>query len=194
MKSMMLSTMSAALESYTIKGVLFRPLARCDAFPLFDATRNPDFNRHLLWSAPETEQQAPVQVDKLIRQNTLQNVVAQSICKKSTGEWLGYLLFKPFKDGVELGIALHPRTWNTRLTLTAITALIQTTIDALPGTPIYSRVLPANKRMRKICLFYGFELAGEAKELHTTTGDPMNFDVFLLNQGSWKTIRDGASY
>ena len=45
-----------ALECSFSERVALRPVALCDAWPLFVATRNPMFNQHLLWAQPDREE------------------------------------------------------------------------------------------------------------------------------------------
>ena len=189
-----ISTLSPVFDHHYTGKIVFRNMSRADGFPFFTATRDPAFNRFLLWSAPEEEAQIFLQVDKLIRQNTLKAMIVQSICKKTTGEWLGYLICKPFRDGVEIGLALHPVVWNTGVVFTVGSTVIEMIVRTLSGVPIYSRVTPANKKMHRVCQSYGFEKIGEATEDHATTGAPMHFDVCVLNMDKWNPFENVQQY
>lgn len=174
-------------ERHYANKIAFRPINRCDAFPLFVATRDQNFNAFLLWDTPNEEIQTIEQIDKLIRENTLRRVVALSICDRMTGAWWGYVVIKPFRDGAELSLYLHPSVWNKGIVFAAGCAAIELIMLAAPDAPIYNRVHESNVRMRKICRGYGFEKVDEEDMTHTS-GHDLKVEVYRLNKDKWTPV------
>lgn len=183
----MIAQLSSVFDHHYAGRLSFRPLARSDAFALFQASQDPDFTRYLLWSSPSEEVQTVAQVDRLIRETMLRNAIVFSICRKPSGEWLGYAALLPFRDGVEMGVAIHPQFWNTRVVFTASSAIVQVLMKMFPGAPIYNRVSPENSRMRRICEAYGFEKVDQVEVPHKA-GHTVPLDVYLLNPELVKTF------
>lgn len=175
------------------KNVAFRDFARADAFPLFQATRDPDFNRFLLWTAPPAEADILPQADKLLRQATLHTAVVLSMCEKDTGTWVGLALLKPFRDGVELSLYLHPKVWNIGAVFTCGRAIIEVVFDRLPQTPVYTRVRPGNRRMEKICRAYRFEPTAPSQAEHAVDG-VIGLDVYRLTRERWDRFEEVRAY
>lgn len=167
--------------------IAFRSLSRSDAFPLFMATREAQFNAFLLWKTPEQEGETVAQVDKLIRENTMRRLLALSICERSTGTWWGYTVWKPFKDGAELSLYLHPCVWNTGVVFASGCAAIDIVMKSCPDMPIYTRVHQNNIKMRKICIGYGFEKTGTDTLTHGE-GHEVVVDVFMLDKSRWPEV------
>ena len=189
----LVTQLKPVFDHHLAKHVTFRNLSRADAFPLFQATRHPDFNRFLLWVAPVQESDIMPQVDKLVREGALGNAVVLSICEKDTAAWLGLAIIKPFRDGLELSLYLHPSTWNKGIVFTTGRAVIEVMMQNSPGTPIYSRVHPGNRRMKKIFSHYHFEAVEGEAAVHDAHGQ-LELEVYLLNQTAWQPFTEVRSY
>lgn len=174
-------------ERHYAHKIAFRTMSRCDAFPLFVATRDQNFNAFLLWETPNEEIQTIEQIDKLIRENTMKRVLALSICDRLNGTWWGYAVIKPFRDGAELSLYLHPSVWNKGVVFAAGCAAIQLLQQAAPDSPVYNRVHESNLRMRKICRSYGFEKVGEEEMTHAA-GHDLKVEVYQLNKENWTAV------
>ena len=185
--------LAGVFDQYISKNITFRPLARCDAFPLYVATQHPEFNQYLLWSAPQQEAEIVPQIDKLLREQTLRRAMITSFCDKSTGLWKGLTALRPFRDGVEMGLWLHPSAWNTGIVLTAGRAVIEILTQKVPSLPIYNRVMPDNTRMLRICKSYGFEKTDTVFDTHAN-GHQAEFDLLTLNTDKWVPFKDVVTY
>lgn len=173
-----------AFDCHYAKKVAFRPFARADGFPLFEATRHPEFNRNLLWTAPETEQGIFQQVDKLVREHTLGRALILSICQRQTGEWQGLLRIEDYEDGVEIGLYLHPDSWSRGVVVVAGSAFIELIFRSNPALPMYIRMLPSNERLLRICKVYNFEFVREETDHHPITGQKQ-VHVYRLTKDRW---------
>ena len=138
------------------RDVAFRVLTRSDIFPLFMATKNAEFNKSLLWSAPEKEEELAPQVDKLIREHQLQRSVALSVVDRNDGTWKGMAIFKSYRDGVEVSLYLHPSTWGRGTVVSAGIALTRLISREIPEVPIYNRIKEGNELMQKVNRHMGY--------------------------------------
>lgn len=175
------------------RNITYRAMARADAFPLFQATQNPEFNRYLLWNAPLQERDVLPQVDKLLREATMDKTVVLSMGEKDTGTWLGLGLLKPFRDGLELSLYLHPKRWNTGSVFVCGRGIIEAVFEAFPDLPMYVRMHPKNRRMERICLAYRFKPTEGDTAQHATQG-ALDLLVYRLEKAHWEPFPDVQEY
>lgn len=180
-------------ESTYAKKVAFRPFSRADGFPLFEATRHPDFNRNLLWAAPDTEHEIFQQVDKLIREHTLGRALVFSVSDRPTGTWQGLLRVKDYEDGVELSLYLHPDTWHRGFVVTVGSATIELIFRHHPKIPVYLRVMPTNERMLKVCELNNFEHIRNETDFHPQQGEK-ELKVWRLTKERWAGFNHLVDY
>ena len=109
-----------ALECSFSERVALRPVALCDAWPLFVATRNPMFNRHLLWAQPDREELVLKRVRMIMEASRRGRLTALSAVARHTGEFVALFRFQPHAtllDTIEMGIWLHDKFWHGRYSL-----------------------------------------------------------------------------
>src|SRR5262245_7790173 len=109
-----------ALECSFSERVALRPVALSDAWPLFVATRNPQFNRHLLWARPDNEEQVLKRVRMIMEAPRRGRLTALSAVQRATGEFIALFRFQPhatLPDTIEMGIWLHDKYWHGRYSL-----------------------------------------------------------------------------
>lgn len=187
MNRSLIASLKQAFDRRYVEAFAFRLVARADAFPLYEATQHPDFNRFLLWAAPTEVSEAVVQIDKLIREVTLNRAVIVSICERLTGSWVGLARLQTYADGVEMGLYIHPRFWAGGVVGGAARAVVQTLLDQLAlkhPCPVYVRVRPGNVKMEKICAFYHFEFQEEVTDMHPVHGK-VELNLYRLRQDLW---------
>lgn len=187
------SAITAIFNRNTSRNLAFREFARADAWPLLCATQHPEFNRFLLWHAPDQIGGLMPQVDKLLREHQLQRAVVLSAVDRDGGAWRGLCVLKPFRDGVEMSLYIHPNAWNSGLVFMAGCAIIELLLQHFPKQSIYNRVMPENRKMVRINQGYGFEDIGEDRETHAS-GDPIGLAVYRLNRERWKLFQGIAAY
>lgn len=108
-------TLTENLERIFTPRLVLRPLALADAWPLFAATRNPKFNRELLWTQPATVQAVLERIEVIMDSARLGRLAALCAVVKETGEWVSLFRFQPqFADAslVEMGIWTHDKFWG----------------------------------------------------------------------------------
>jgi len=117
------SELSLNLQRAHGRRIALRPAALCDAWPLFHATRNPLFNKHLLWPQPEEESAVLERMDLIVNAASRGRLSALSAVVKATGEWIGLFRFQPYgrdpgdPGTLEMGVWLHDKFWHGRYSL-----------------------------------------------------------------------------
>jgi len=112
--------LTQALECSFSERVALRPVSLCDAWPLFVATRNPQFNRHLLWPRPECEEQVLKRVRMIMEASRRGRLTALSAVARQTGEFIALFRFQPhatLPETIEMGIWMHDKYWHGRYSL-----------------------------------------------------------------------------
>lgn len=109
-----------ALECSFTGRVALRPVALCDAWPIFSASRNPAFNKHLLWAQPEDEELVLKRVRLIMDASRRGKLTALSAVQRCTGEFIALFRFIPhatLPETIEMGIWVHDRYWHGRYSL-----------------------------------------------------------------------------
>ena len=112
--------LTQALECSFSERVALRPVALCDAWPLFVATRNPMFNQHLLWAQPENEELVLKRVRLIMEASRRGRLTALSAVQRTTGEFVALFRFQPhatLPGTIEMGIWVHNKYWHGRYSL-----------------------------------------------------------------------------
>ena len=112
--------LTQALECSFTSRIALRPVALSDAWPIFAASRNPGFNRYLLWAQPETEELVLKRVRLIMDASRKGRLTALSAVSRATGEFIALFRFIPHAtqpDTVEMGIWVHDKYWHGRYSL-----------------------------------------------------------------------------
>lgn len=95
----------------TTERFCYRPVAKADAYPLFEVGQHQDFHRNLDWAQPNDVDGAMVQVQSLLAQELMNSSVSTSVVDKPTGSWEGLLRWVPFRDGLTIQLWIRPTLW-----------------------------------------------------------------------------------
>jgi RimJ/RimL family protein N-acetyltransferase len=174
-----LFAIAQAYERSASSAIAFRRMTRCDAFPWFTATRNPAFNAFLLWDAPEDLAGMAAHIDKLLREDRSFLRVAVSGVDLATGAWRGMVVVRPYEDGHELGLALHPEVWGQGMLPLFLKPATEVIRRAATPWPLYARTHRDNAKMQTILRRNGFEEAGKMTETRLN-GEQIPLDIYRL--------------
>lgn len=106
-------TLGQELQLVHTNRLALRDVCLSDAWPLFDATRNPLFNKDLQWVQPSSVEQVFARVNGIMAAARKGQLAAVSAVCRQTGQWAGMFRFLPHASGaVELGIWVHPNYWH----------------------------------------------------------------------------------
>ena len=177
-----LFAIAQAYERSASSGIAFRRMARSDAFPWFTATRNPAFNAFLLWDAPEDLAGMAAHIDKLLREDRSFMRIALSGVDRETGAWRGMVVVRPYEDGHELGLALHPEVWSQGMLPLFMKPATEVIRQAAAPWPVYARTHRDNGKMQTILRRNGFEEAGKMTETRVN-GEQIPLDIYRLGAG-----------
>jgi RimJ/RimL family protein N-acetyltransferase len=172
------------LDNYRAGQLVFRPLCKGDAFPLFDATRNPEFNRHLLWSAPETVEELIVQVNLLRRDHTLNQAAVYSMCERVTGRWAGFIKFAPYLDAHSISFWIHPNFWKSTIASTAIRFVLEASMNYAKLPKLYAYIKEENEPMQNISEKCGYTYLRNIPFEHAD-GHIVTMKLYELTQENW---------
>lgn len=118
------------LERVYTARLALRPVALCDAWPLFEATKNPHFNGNLLWPQPQEDLSVLERVQMIMDASRRGRMTALSAVVKATGEWVSLYRFQPYEadsSRVEMGIWTHEKFWHDQYSFELTQACIDST-------------------------------------------------------------------
>jgi RimJ/RimL family protein N-acetyltransferase len=146
------------LERVFTSRLALRPLALSDAWPLFQATRNPDFNKHLLWEQPENESFVLDRINTTVDAARRGRLAAMSAVLKTTGEWVSLYRFQPSSrepGAVEMGIWTSDKFWNGRFSLELTRACIDAAFTLSDVSSLIGGASPHNAPSCKLLEYCG---------------------------------------
>lgn len=180
-----LQNLKKHFSSYKTETLIFRPFAKSDCFPLFTATKNPEFNMHLAWKAPDTVEELMPEVLKLLREDMLNQSAVFSICEQDTGKWVGILKFSQYKDSLSYSLWIHPTYWRTLYIVRAAHASAIAFFEMTDLNHIYTLAKPENLITKKLLLNNYYNLIDRV-DFPTSYGDTVICDVYKLNKEDWQ--------
>jgi RimJ/RimL family protein N-acetyltransferase len=130
--------LSEQLQRVHSQRLALRPLALSDGWPLFEATRNPDFNKNLLWPQPPDALTALRRVETIMDASRRGAMTALSAVLKLTGEWVALYRFQPYEADrslVEMGLWTHEKFWRDRYSFELTQACVDSAF-ALSDLPL----------------------------------------------------------
>lgn len=145
------------IEDYYSNRVTFRHLAKSDSFPLFVATKNPDFNKYLAWKKPEIEKEVIEQINYLLRERMQGECVVVSMTEKETGKWMGLIKYTTYKDSIMISLWCHPDYWGNRNIIVGILGTFDIIFENTNINKIYLKHHVEYEKMKKIALGVNFE-------------------------------------
>jgi RimJ/RimL family protein N-acetyltransferase len=182
----LIAQLKNTFNSITTDRLSFRLLSRSDCYPLFDATRNDQFNTNLIWSQPKNEQDLMQEMELLLREDRLNEAVVLAVCEKYTGTWIGLLKLTSYKDSVRFSLWLHPNYWNTTIAITSLQAAIETIFKYSTLDKVYARVKADYNKVERIVGKMGGTLISR-DSIPRDDGTVMEDCVYQLDKDKWKT-------
>lgn len=109
--------LTAELQRTHSPRIALRQVSLSDSWPLFEATKNPLFNKHLAWQQPESETLVLKRIDLIMDAVAQGKMSAVSVVSRTTGEWMGLFRYIPYQDRddtVEVGFWSKDKFWSGR--------------------------------------------------------------------------------
>jgi RimJ/RimL family protein N-acetyltransferase len=170
--------LSSKLDGARTARLTMRQASTADAGPLFDATRNPAFNRLLVWPRPDRFEQAQQRMDAICLEQSRGRMTAISACLQETGAWVALFRFLPYgpnPDITEMGLWMHPDYWRSSFG-TELTEACMAAAFSLPEVhTLLGATLPENKGAIKVLINCGLVYTNSVIRHHE---DGQAVDVF----------------
>lgn len=186
--------LSSRLNGVQTERLALREASPADGWALFDATRNPAFNRLLVWPRPDVPAQAVLRMEAICLEQSRGRMTAVSACLKETGAWVALFRFLPYgpdPEVTEMGLWMHPDHWRSNFG----TELTQACMDVAFSIPEVHTLLGAtrsgNKGAVKVLLNCGLVHTHDVIRHHE---DGQAVDVFehRITRDAWLERRRGA--
>lgn len=150
--------LSSRLSGVQTSRLVLREASPADGWALFDATRNPDFNRLLVWPRPDEPAQAVQRMEAICLAQNRGRMSAVSACLKETGAWVALFRFLPYgpdPEITEMGLWMHPDHWRSSFGTELTQACMDTAFSIPEVHTLLGATLPANKGAIKVLLNCG---------------------------------------
>lgn len=190
--------LTARLTSVYSKRLALRPVCLSDTWPLFDATRHPAFNAHLLWDQPGHEWEVYRRVEAVVEATRTGKMASVSAVLKETGAWVSLFRFQPAgvgetPDTLEMGLWTHARYWHGRISL----ELGRMCVDAAFQQPGVERLIGIsstdNRASQQLMEQVGLHLRGAAMR-DSESGAARPSMVFEVDRERWMRQRRGQAF
>lgn len=190
------SELSLNLQRVHGRRIALRPAALADAWPLFHATRNPLFNRHLLWPQPDQAASVLERMDLIVKADSQGHLSALSAVVKSTGEWIGLFRFQPYRQQagtLEMGVWLHDKFWHGRYSLEIGRLCVDAAFALSEVQALVGASAPENRGSCALMLAVGMAPTDLVMR-DTETGTPVLLQEYGITREQWARRGAGDSF
>jgi RimJ/RimL family protein N-acetyltransferase len=180
----------ARLVGATSERLLLREPRLGDAIDLFEATRHPAFNEHLMWDAPPDLAAVRRRLERVMERARAGACAAFSAIDRASGRWVALFRFEPREQATwaELGLWSHPDFWGaghgeevTRLAIEQ--AFVKSSLDA-----VMACAKPAHRVSMRLLERCGLEPIGLEPRPHEG-GHTVPLMRMLLTRTRWTWLR-----
>lgn len=164
-----------------------RQVSLADGWPLYEATRNPLFNKHLLWDPPEHEYEVLRRIDVIVAAARGGKLAAVSGVIRGTGEWASLFRFQPYArdpHAMEMGVWTHDRFWAGRYTQELSQMVIDATFGCMPVDRLMGAASPDNKGSCSLMHSVGMTET-EIVVRRTESGRMVELQEFEIQREDW---------
>jgi len=172
------------INTFCTENITFRLFTRSDAFPLYQATLNPEFNKKLAWGPPESFDDVILQTDLLIREMISNQSVIVSMVEKNTGAWIGIIKLTTYKDSVIQSLWVHPNYWNKPIIAFGACAILDIFFRVSGLKKLYAKYIIGHETTKKILQRNGWKYIYNDPIQHTN-GELMDCEVYELTYEKW---------
>jgi RimJ/RimL family protein N-acetyltransferase len=164
-----------------------RPVSLADAWPLFQATRNPTFNKHLAWDQPDDEQALLERMHAIMAATRQGRLTAISAVLKSTGAWVSLFRFLPYgRDPrtMELGIWTHFDYWHGRYSLELGQLCVDAAFECTGVNRLVGLSLPENKGSCRLMEAVGMSPGARSTRI-AENGTTLHVIEYAITRAQW---------
>lgn len=186
-------TLKMEINGFCTENIAFRLFTRSDAFPLYQATLNPEFNNKLAWGPPESFDDVVIQADLLLREMRTNQSVVVSIVEKDTGAWIGIIKLSIYLDSLIHSLWFHPNYWNKPIIIFASSAWTDLFFKTTGLTKLYAKHAVGHTVTERLVTRSGFSYKYDEPVQHSN-GSIVNCKTYELEYANWKGKTDLKSY
>jgi len=184
--------LTSRLERVYSSRLALRALSLSDAWPLFDATRNPGFNQFLMWPQPEDAAAVLRRIDIISSAARQGRLAAMSAVVKRTGEWVSLYRFQPHAMDpslIEMGLWTHDRFWRGRYSLELTRACVGAAFRLSNIPVLLAAAAPENLGSCRVLRSVGMRPVRMVTRL-TETGSEATLQEFEITRHEWASGAD----
>jgi RimJ/RimL family protein N-acetyltransferase len=186
-------TLKMEINGFCTENIAFRLFTRSDAFPLYQATLNPEFNKKLAWGPPESFDDVILQTDLLLREMRSNHSLVVSIVEKNTGSWVGIIKLTIYKDSLLHSLWFHPNYWNKPMIIFASSAWTDLFFKITNLPKLYAKHAVDHSVTEKLVKKSGFIYRYNESVPHTN-GSMVDCKTYELNYDNWQGKTDLKNY
>jgi len=184
--------LTSRLERVYSSRLALRALSMSDAWPLFEASRNPGFNQFLMWPQPENAAAVLRRIDIISSAARQGRLSALSAVVKRTGEWVSLYRFQPHAldpSLIEMGIWTHDRFWRGRYSLELTRACVSAAFRLSNIPVLLAAAAPENLGSCQVLRGVGLRPIRMVTRL-TETGSEAKLQEFEITRHEWASGAD----
>lgn len=181
--------LGARLEHTYSRRIALRQLSLSDAWPLFAATRNPTFNRFLLWPQPESEEEVLQRLHAIVGRSRSGRHCAVTASVRASGEFIGVFRFIPSSlgcDCVEMGIWMHDKFWHGRYGLELGRLCVSAAFTGAPKLAVLVGATYLENRGSKALMAAVGMRPGRLVMRDTEKGPPVALQEYTITREDWQ--------
>lgn len=183
------------LERFSSSRLALRPLCLADAWPLFQASRNPHFNENLAWDQPADIDGVVQRLELICRAARRGELTALAAVVRDTGEWVSLFRFFPPMDKeprvVEMGIWTHDKFWTGRHSFDLGKLCVDTAFRVSDARRLIGLAAPSNRGSMHLMRMVGMTERCHSFKNHET-GRRLPTIQFEITREEWEAIRPEA--
>jgi RimJ/RimL family protein N-acetyltransferase len=177
------------LERFSSSRLALRPLCLADAWPLYQASRNPLFNENLAWDQPPDIEGVVQRLELICRAARRGELTALAAVVRDTGEWVSlFRFFKPMDNEpgvIEMGIWTHDRFWTGRHSLDLGRLCVDTAFRVSEAERLIGLAAPGNRGSRHLMVMCGMTERRQSFKFHET-GRKLPTVQYEITRAEWQ--------
>lgn len=189
--------LSNQLERVHNHRLAFRPAVLADAWPLYQATRNPLFNTHLMWPQPNEETEVLRRMEAITGAARMGRMAAMSVVLKTTGEWVSLFRFQPHAMNsklVEMGIWTLDKFWHGRYSVELTRICIDAAFELSDIDTLVGAAAAENRSSCRLMTAVGMQPTKVVKRI-TEMGTEVQLQEFEIERHEWSSrVRQSLSF
>lgn len=181
-----IKVINESIKKYYTDKVIYRGSDICDLFFLYNASKNKDFVKFLLWSGKENFDNFFNENSYLIKEKENNDIIFISCLEKTKGTWIGVIKLMPYKDSFALSLWISSDFWKTNYSLETADILISILFKEFNLEKIYALTQVDYSLMKRVFRAYNFTLTDKNIVLKHENGNKLDFLEYCVEKHQYK--------